>query len=202
MATSTIRVVCECGKEFTVLDGPTTRSSIRCHLCGRMLDVTSRKEAIGKAQAEAEKIEAKRQRDRRIARAEEMNYAGLQFDGVYRTSSPINLEEGFGSMHFAFHFRRDLTVEYECRELLYEDGAETEVEEDSGTTDYEVLGDSMIRFWFDAGCWETEWEGPPSAEQLRLSFCMEFYCGEGPGGPKSVVEGEATLVFTPSANST
>jgi hypothetical protein len=167
-----------------------------------MVDVASRKEAIAKARAEAGKIEAKRQKDRRIARAKELNYAGLQFDGVYRTSSPVDLEEGSGAMHFAFHFRRDLTVEYECRELLYEDGAETEVEEDSGTTDYEVLGDSRIQFSFDAGCWETEWEGTPSAEHLRLSFCMEFYFGEGLGGPKSVVEDEATLVFTPSANST
>ena len=194
-----MRVVCACGKEFRTIDTLTGRSSIRCHLCGRLIDlVPIRRELAAEAESEAE-----RQRRKKIARAEEVGYAGLRFDGVYRTSSPIRLgEQCGGAMHLGFQFRRDLTVEYECSELLDENGAEDEVEEDSGTTDYQVIEDSKIRFGFDAGNWETECEGTPCAEQMRLTYCMEFYFGEGSGGPKCVVEGEATLVFAPSASST
>ena len=196
-----MRVVCACGKEYRTIDTPTERSSIRCHLCGRLIDlVPIRRELAAEAESEAE-----RQRRKKIARAEEVGYAGLRFDGVYRTSPPIRfafyLEED-GAIQLAFCFGRDLTVEYEFRELMYEDGAEDVVDEDSGTAEYQVFGDSKIGLSFDAGSWEIECEGTPFAEQMRLTYCMEFYFGEGSGGPKCVVEGEATLVLAPSATST
>jgi hypothetical protein len=194
MATSTLRVVCECGKDFTVIDGPLTRSSIRCHMCGRMVDVPSRKKAIAKAQAEAEKIEAKRQGDRRIALAEESNYAGLQLDGIYKTCSPIILDSDYGeTLSLSLDFRRDLTVDYECR--LDED---SEVEEESGTTNYELPGGPRIRFSFDVGWWETEWEGVLCDEQMRLTCRMEVHSPGPATFLKCVVEGEATLLLVRS----
>jgi len=193
MGTSTIRVVCDCGKEFRVSDDPTGRLSIRCHLCGHLVDVPFRKAAIVDAQAKRE-AEAKRQR---ITRAEEMDYAGLRFDGVYRTSSPIVLDSHFGeTLSLSLHFRRDLTVHYH---LAYKDAAESEVQEESGPTDYELCGESKIRFSFDTGWWETEWEGILCDEQLRLTFRMEMYVGLSQG-PLCVVEDEATALFVPSAN--
>ena len=174
--------------------------SIRCHVCGRLVDVPFRKAAIADAQAKREAENKRREAEakrHRIARAEKMYYAGLQFDGAYRTSTPIILDTDLGeTLSVRLHFKRDLTLDYECR--LEQSG----VEEDCGTTEYALLGESKVGFSFDAGCWETEWEGTPSAGQLRLSFCMEFYLGEGPGGPKAVVEGEAMLAFTPSAHNT
>ena len=94
----------------------------------------------------------------------------------------------------SLQFRRGFTVDYKCR--LDE---ESEVEEESGTTKYELLGESRIRFSFDAGWWETGWEGALCDEQLRLTFRMEVI-GGGPAAPlKCVVEGETTLLFTPES---
>ena len=133
-----------------------------------------------------------------MGRAKGMDYAGLRFDGVYRTSSPIILDSDFGeTFSLSLRFRRGFTVDYECR--LDE---ESEIEEESGTTNYELFGKSRIRLSFDAGWWETEWEGALCDEQLRLTFRMEVH-GGGPAAPlKCVVEGEAILLFVPSGNNT
>lgn len=126
-----------------------------------------------------------------------MDYAGLRFDGVYRTSSAIILDSDCGeTLSLSLRFRRDLTVEYEFR---VDKGSEPE-DEDSGTTDYELPGQSRIRFSFDAAWWETEWQGTICAEQLQLTFSMKVY-GGGPAAPlECVVEDEATLSFVPSAS--
>ena len=196
MATSTLQVVCECGKRFTVVDGPLTKSSIRCHLCGRMVDVPSRKKAIAKAQAEAEKIAAQRARERKVERAQESNYAGLHFDGVYRTSSPIRLDTDgsdlFGeSLSLSLRFRRDLFAEYECRcneKSEFEDEA-------SGIADYKLSGGRTIRSWFGAGWWDADWEGTIYNNQLRMTYQMEVVGGGPAATRKCVVEGETTLLF-------
>ena len=117
----------------------------------------------------------------------------LRLDGVYRTSSPIILDSDYGeTISLSLRFRRNCTVDYESR--LNE---ELDFEEKSGTTSFKVFGESMVRFSFDVGCWETEWEGDPCDEKLRLTFRVERY-GGGPAAPlKCVVESETTLLYTP-----
>jgi len=195
-------VLCKCGYEFE----SSGRRSVRCHVCRPVMDLTPLyEEEAAETQSRAEhnarrtREWAEQQRPGRIARAEEMNYAGLRFDGVYRTSSPIILDSECGeTLSLSLHFRRDLTVAYECH-LVYEGTSESDVEEEPGTTDYKLLGESKIRFSFDEGWWETEWEGAVCAEQLRLTLRMEMYVGLSQG-PKCVVEDEVTLLFVPSAS--
>lgn len=122
MTTSAISVVCSCGKEFRVANNLSGPDSIRCHVCGQLVEVPFRKAAIVEALAESER--------RTIAHAEKMNFAGIQFDGAYCTSTPVVLDSDFGeTLSFMLAFKRDLTLGYEYR--LEEPGGEVQKECDN-----------------------------------------------------------------------
>lgn len=135
-----------------------------------------------------ERIET--ERPKRIALAEQINYAGLRFDGVYRTLSPIIIDSDC-HVFLSLQFRRDLIVDYCWRQS---DG-----EEVTGSTDYTLHGESKVQFsfWVEADnyCLDTEWEGALCDEQLRLTFYHEIpVFGNAPHW-----EGETTLRFFPSS---
>jgi len=196
---------CKCGKEFESAH----RSSIRCHVCGHTTDLTpfyekeaSAREKLARRERERRKYEEK-ERPGKLAHAESVNYAGLRFDGVYRTSSPIVLDYDDGGFYLygkilslSLCFRRDLTVAYDWD---LDEGSEFETG-GCGTTGYELLGQTQIRWQFDVGLCEGKWEGSPCGEQMRVTFVMKEV-SFGPGSSPECVVGEATLLFASSVSS-
>ena len=131
-----------------------------------------------------------------MAQAVEHGFARLRLECDYRTlpEQPMNLHEGLLAqyMHLTCKFHSNLTVEYSCRHFEFDDqGASEEVDCNSGTADYEVVGPSDIRFAFDTGSWVYEINGTVSGEHVKLAFRMEEYLGLQPG--LFVVEGEGQL---------
>ena len=197
MVTSRQRVRCDCGKEYTVLDDPAQRSSIRCHMCGRVIDLSFLKAAAAETEAVARTLARKA----RIEQAQRANYTGLRFDGVYRTSSPVAIDSAFAdAMELSFRFSSERTVNYAFRAIADDHGVPSEVDQHSGQTAYEVAGEEAIRFSFDTGVWVCEWEGSVRGDMLVLTYRIEEYFGIS-CGPKCVCEGEAALVFVQSPNS-
>jgi hypothetical protein len=127
----------------------------------------------------------------------EMNRDGIRFDGVYRTTTPIPLNSAQYGETFSLSLRFRPGSAVDC-EYCFDEASEFE-EQGASTTTFESSGGSTIRFSFVAEWWETEWEGTPGGERLRLRYLMEVV-GPGPAAVrKCVVEGEAVLLFAPAA---
>jgi hypothetical protein len=158
--TSVERVRCECGKEYRVF-APDQQSSIRCHMCGRLIDLSFFKAAIAERKAaEAEREAAVRTLAHRekVDQAARVNFAGLRFDGVYRTPSAVQFEGAFASaLELSLRFNGDLVVDYIFTLLDEENGAPIEVDRCSRQTGYGVTSEGAIRLAFDGPDWFCEW---------------------------------------------
>lgn len=123
-----------------------------------------------------------------------MSHAWLRLDRTYCTRHPIILNCSYGgSLSLCLHFALDNFVAFE---LHLDDGEECE-ELYAGTTKYEWVAESRMRFHFDAGWWETEWEGSAMAEELLLTYRMEVHSGDPAAICKCLIEGETTLSLAP-----
>jgi hypothetical protein len=182
------RVRCECGKEYTIV-AHSPRPSIRCHMCGRSIDLSCL--MVAKAEREtAEKFE----------QAQRVNFAGLRFDGFYRTASPVQFDGAFAvSLELSLHFSSQLVVDYNLKILDDNHGVQIEVDQYGDRAGYEITSDQMIRFAFDTGIWVCEWEGSVRDDMLILFYRIEEFFGLS-SGPKCVREGSASLGFQSSAN--
>lgn len=185
------RIRCECGKQFTLVVDPDERPTMRCHMCGRLIDLSFVKVAAAEKAAAAQA----REREARLAQARQANFGGLRFDGAYRTPSPVAYD---GSLAAAFElclrFAEVLEVGHAFQMLDYEDGAAVEVEDCSGRTGFEVAVDGVIRVSFDTGVSDCELEGSVRGGVLELAYRIEEY-GALMVGTKCVREGEARLIF-------
>ena len=126
-----------------------------------------------------------------------MTRDAIRFDGVYRTTTPIalNSADAFGeTFSLSLRFRAGCTVECEYR---LDEGSEFE-ERGASTTTYRSGGGAAVRFSFPAEWWDTEWEGTPDGEWLRVTFMMEVMAPGPAAIRKCVVEGETVLLFAPA----
>ncbi|WP_435018145.1 hypothetical protein TA3x_000091 [Tundrisphaera sp. TA3] len=114
----------------------------------------------------------------------------LLYDGVYQTATPIVLDSCYGeSVVVSLHFERGGKLKY----LFSIDPATEFEEEHEGTVNYQLHGDSRMRFSFGAGWWETDWEGTYNAGRLQLAYRMEVVGGGPAAALKAVVEGDASF---------
>lgn len=188
MAISVERVSCECGKEYVVTPDD-QRPSIRCHMCGRLIDLTYRKAAAGERQA-AERAAV---RQASIDEAARVSFAGLRFSGVYRTPSPVQFDSAFvAALGLSVRFNSNLVAEYVFRILDDDNGVTTEVDRYSGQAGYDIVSEETIRLVFDIGAWDCEWEGFVRGDVLQLSYRIKESFGLS-SGPICVREGEAHL---------
>jgi hypothetical protein len=134
-------------------------------------------------------------RQARIAHAADRNFAGLRFDGQYRTTSPIELDATLTQfLELQLRFREDLNAEVTCRHWATDNGEIENEEDHSEVIAYCLSSDDTIRFGLDADTWIYDWEGQVVENCLQLTYRMEEWFGIA-GHPKCVVEGEAFLVF-------
>jgi hypothetical protein len=196
------RIRCECGKEYTVFLDPNQPTSIRCHMCSRLIDVSFVKAAAREAAAiatENEAVARTRAQTSRIEQAQAVHHGGLCFDGMYRTSSPVAIEGSYNidAFELAFRFAGELLVDYSIRALQVDDDGVLEVEDDfCGQAIYEVANDKVIRFSMNTRNWECTLEGAVRRNTLVLAYRIDESIGLFPV-LTGVFEGEATLEFVP-----
>lgn len=123
-----------------------------------------------------------------------MSHPWPRLDRAYCTRQPIILNCSYGrSLALRLHFAPDNSVAFEFH---LDDGDECE-ELYAGTTTYKWVAESRMRFHFNAGWWETEWEGSATAEELPLTYRMEVHSGDPAAICKCLIEGETTLSLAP-----
>src|SRR5438128_1429310 len=114
------RILCECGKQFTLVVDPDERPTMRCHMCGRLIDLSFVKVVAAEKAATAQA----REREARLAQARQANFGGLRFDGAYRTPVPVPYDGCFAAtMELSLRFFEDLAVEYVFRALDHNERA-------------------------------------------------------------------------------
>lgn len=175
-----MKVICECGKSFIAGRG----DHLRCHVCGKTIDLTPLLAAREEASQQAT-----------IAAATELKFAGLRFDGQYCSTSPLELAASLAELlDLQVRFRQDLTVEVHCRHWATEGEEIIQENIDQQVITYDIHRDNKLSFHLNADIWIYDWEGHVLDDRLQLTYRMEEWFGIA-GHAQCVVEGEAILEF-------